>query len=567
MATKAIVQLHERTTSVALEADLQLRELGVDPQTNSLTVRSELDSTYFHILTKEHTAPTFDSLLILSSTTASRLLATNSSKGLVSVSDLTSWVAGTTNQITLANDGDGSITISIPNSFTLPSASPTFTGLTLSGNGLIGGNATVGGTLGVTGEIESNTRLRVDVPNNSAGGFQIYDDATGNYHTYFDMGRDHNSSEMVFRLRTLGTPVTALTLYGSGAAVFGSSATVSNNLIISTLASGRIPVVSTAGLIIQGHFYADNSNSRLGVGSGASSPASIADFTESNSETSTIRLVNSNSAATGGALLLLSANGASGGDAYINFNINGVTNWAVGADNTDNDAFVLSEASSLGSSNRVRVSSTQFRTYGNLQVDGTTTLTGAVTSNSASTGTSSAFVASSTQPTITLVETDAGTDEKVWDLTASGGVLMLRTRTDSHGAGVTLLSIPRTAPPGDNANTFSFGAPLKANDTLRAMAAVTHESVVTAAAGGTNWTNETSISVSGKNVVEITPTADNQTYKFSGEGSRQTLILINKSPSYSAYMSTSGDGATAAYAYAGKTSVWHFDGSVWWPGN
>jgi hypothetical protein len=87
----------------------------------------------------------------ISGLTASRLMATNADKTIASVSDLTSWVAGTTNQITSTSDGDGSITLSIPNGFTLPSASPTFTGLTLSGN------ATVGGTLGVTSNISTTT--------------------------------------------------------------------------------------------------------------------------------------------------------------------------------------------------------------------------------------------------------------------------------------------------------------------------------------------------------------------------------------------------------------------------
>lgn len=81
----------------------------------------------------------------ISGLTASRLMSTNAGSTLASVADLTSWIAGTSNQITSTSDGDGSLTLSIPNSFTLPSASPTFTGLTLTGN------QTIGGTLGVTG--------------------------------------------------------------------------------------------------------------------------------------------------------------------------------------------------------------------------------------------------------------------------------------------------------------------------------------------------------------------------------------------------------------------------------
>ena len=52
--------------------------------------------------------------LTLSSLTASRLIATNASKELVS-SNLNSWVSGTTNEIDIADDGDGTITIGIVN--------------------------------------------------------------------------------------------------------------------------------------------------------------------------------------------------------------------------------------------------------------------------------------------------------------------------------------------------------------------------------------------------------------------------------------------------------------------
>lgn len=50
----------------------------------------------------------------IDSSTASRLLQTNASKRVVSVADLTAWIAGTTNQITVANDGDGTVTLSLP---------------------------------------------------------------------------------------------------------------------------------------------------------------------------------------------------------------------------------------------------------------------------------------------------------------------------------------------------------------------------------------------------------------------------------------------------------------------
>jgi len=51
--------------------------------------------------------------LTVSDLTASRLVATNGSKALASVGDLTSWVAGTANEIDVADDSDGTITLSL----------------------------------------------------------------------------------------------------------------------------------------------------------------------------------------------------------------------------------------------------------------------------------------------------------------------------------------------------------------------------------------------------------------------------------------------------------------------
>jgi len=58
------------------------------------------------------TTPEFSSVK-LTGLTASRLVNTDSSKVLTSVTDLTSWIAGTANEINVADDGDGTITIGI----------------------------------------------------------------------------------------------------------------------------------------------------------------------------------------------------------------------------------------------------------------------------------------------------------------------------------------------------------------------------------------------------------------------------------------------------------------------
>ena len=91
-------------------------------------------------------SPTFVGLT-LSGLTASRLVQTDANKALTSIADLTSWIAGTTNQITVTSDGDGTVTLSTPQNIHT-GASPTFAGLTVtnainefSTDGTLGGDS------------------------------------------------------------------------------------------------------------------------------------------------------------------------------------------------------------------------------------------------------------------------------------------------------------------------------------------------------------------------------------------------------------------------------------------
>lgn len=67
-----------------------------------------------------------------SNLTASRLMASNGSKAMVSA-DLFAWVAGTANQVSVADDSDGSITLSLPQDIH-SGASPEFAKLKLDGS-------------------------------------------------------------------------------------------------------------------------------------------------------------------------------------------------------------------------------------------------------------------------------------------------------------------------------------------------------------------------------------------------------------------------------------------------
>ena len=100
--------------------------------TNRVTVADDGDGTITLSAPQDiHTgaSPTFLGLT-LSGLTGSRLVSTDVSNGLTSVANLASWVAGTTNQITVTNDGDGTITLATPQNIHT-GAIPTFAGLTL----------------------------------------------------------------------------------------------------------------------------------------------------------------------------------------------------------------------------------------------------------------------------------------------------------------------------------------------------------------------------------------------------------------------------------------------------
>lgn len=103
-------------------------------------------------------SPTFVGMTF-SGLTASRLLATDSDSALSSVTDLSSWIAGTTNEIIVTSDGDGTITLSAPQAIGSGS-SPTFAGLTLTGfSGVLWANAGVvtgSATLDLLGNLAAN---------------------------------------------------------------------------------------------------------------------------------------------------------------------------------------------------------------------------------------------------------------------------------------------------------------------------------------------------------------------------------------------------------------------------
>lgn len=93
------------------------------------------------------------------------------------------------------------------------------------------------------------------------------------------------------------------------------------------------------------------------VGIGTITPDVLLEVSEATAGTSAGILLshtdNTNSASN--SFLDLTVAGASGGDPYQRFNISGATAWVIGADNSDSDSFALSQSSTLGTTNALRI--------------------------------------------------------------------------------------------------------------------------------------------------------------------------------------------------------------------
>lgn len=158
----------------------------------------------------------------LQGATATRLLSTNGSKVVVS-SDLASWVTGTTNQVTVTDDSDGTITLSIPQDIHT-GANPTFAGVNA-------GNINVG----ITGDNEIDTdsgNLTLD----SSGGEVIVDDilrVTGNAQLSGSLLIEDDSAAITHEGATsLTISSTSGTVVVEGSTFNGNNLTVPGNLTV-----------------------------------------------------------------------------------------------------------------------------------------------------------------------------------------------------------------------------------------------------------------------------------------------------------------------------------------------
>lgn len=168
--------------------------------------------------------PVYESITV-TGLTASRLVSTNASDTLVSVTDLTSWIAGTANRITVADDGDGTITLSAPQDIHT-GASPTFVGLTLSGAIATPTNITASGTI-----LSAIGRFTTGVYDNA--GTPLLSIDTGNRKLYASNGTslqmDYSHATGI-TLSEGGTPQDGSLFFGQGAGVSTTSAVYCNLL-------------------------------------------------------------------------------------------------------------------------------------------------------------------------------------------------------------------------------------------------------------------------------------------------------------------------------------------------
>lgn len=79
--------------------------------------------------------------------------------------------------------------------------------------------------------------------------------------------------------------------------------------------------------------------------------------------TNTLTITNPSNTASSQALLNVTVGGATAGDAFTTYTVNGVTNWSQGIDNSASDAFVISASTALGTTNVVSMA-----TGGNVSV-------------------------------------------------------------------------------------------------------------------------------------------------------------------------------------------------------
>ena len=302
-----------------------------------------IDLSFKRLSTLLVSSPTFVGLT-LTGLTASRLVATDGSKALASVADLTSWIAGGTG-ITVSNDGDGTVTISTSGGVITGALTsgkiPKATGATTLTDSLLSesGNivSQVVSAAGATVEFlvqnsnnasgTANTQLRLK-NGGSAGGDQSFILESGNAGSIvrWVIGSDRSDSDK-------------LKFMASGSGLGGSDllGSVGSSLTIETGPTGKVGI------------HTDSPVSDLEIHGSTTAGVSTS--------------LTSGSTSSGSAKLEIIANAAAG-DPFISYigrngSVSGGTQWVHGVDNSvSGDPFVLSAGVTLGSGDVLSITTT-----------------------------------------------------------------------------------------------------------------------------------------------------------------------------------------------------------------
>jgi len=164
----------------------------------------------------------------------------------------------------------------------------------------------------------------------------------------------------------------------------------------------------------------------------------------------TWRVTNTSNTASSGACVIVGVQGSSAtGDAFFATQVAGTVNYILGYD-VSASLFTASAGTVLGTGNIFTADGTTFTVVdianfdAAVSMDTTLVVTGTATFNSSGVGTSSAIQLVSTIPAIRFSDTDAGSNEKEWQLFVNGTTQTFRTRTDAQGSGQDYFVITRS---------------------------------------------------------------------------------------------------------------------------
>lgn len=194
----------------------------------------------------------------------------------------------------------------------------------------------------------------------TAGTSLFYYSTCGNV-TITNAGQITNAFYTTFAILTLSNTSTAVANYcsfggGSSSAITinaGTTCTLGNCRI----SSSNTNAITGAGSLTYGSLFFTGSSSNINVTTQTllyEGPSRKVGSSNSGA-TNSLTVINDSNTASSSANIVASVAGGTAADPTHQSVISGVTTWTWGADNSDSDAFVLAASATLGTSNRLRV--------------------------------------------------------------------------------------------------------------------------------------------------------------------------------------------------------------------